>query len=113
MLTGLFDINPDLTISLGHLGEGLPFTLPRLEHRLSKQRDRIGRGNAQWPVSHYFNENFRMTTSGHFHTRALYDALGEIRADRVLFSVDCRYESRQTQRAGSTPLCCRTTTAKR
>lgn len=95
MLSGLFDIHLDLTIILGHRGEGLPFTLPRLEHRLSKQRDGIGRGNAQRPVSHYLNENFRLTTSGHFHTRTLYDALGEIGADRVLFSVDCRYESMQ------------------
>lgn len=95
MLSGLFDTHPDLTIILGHLGEGLPFNLPRLEHRLSKQRDGIGRGSAQRSVSHYFNENFLLTTSGHFHTRTLYDALSEIGADRVLFSVDYRYESMQ------------------
>jgi predicted TIM-barrel fold metal-dependent hydrolase len=95
MLSGLFDTHPDIAIILGHLGEGLPFTLPRLEHRLSKQRDGIGRGSSQHTVSHYFNRNFLLTTSGHFHTRTLYNALGEIGADRLLFSVDYPYESMQ------------------
>jgi predicted TIM-barrel fold metal-dependent hydrolase len=95
MLSGLFDTHPDITIILGHLGEGLPFTLPRLEHRLSKQRDGIGRGSAKHTVSHYFNRNFLLTTSGHFHTRTLYNALGEIGADRVLFSIDYPYETMQ------------------
>ncbi|MFI7005368.1 hypothetical protein [Streptomyces sp. NPDC050145] len=34
MLSGLFDEHPNLQIILGHLGEGLPLLLPRLEHRL-------------------------------------------------------------------------------
>ncbi|MCX4792122.1 MULTISPECIES: hypothetical protein [unclassified Streptomyces] len=34
-----------------------------------------------------------LTTSGHFHTRTLYDTIGEIGTDRVLFSVDYPYES--------------------
>ncbi|MCW0355601.1 amidohydrolase family protein [Pantoea ananatis] len=34
MLSGLFDRHPGLKIILGHLGEALPFTLPRVEHRL-------------------------------------------------------------------------------
>ena len=38
MLSGLFDRYPNLTVILGHLGEGLPLMLPRLEHRLRMQR---------------------------------------------------------------------------
>ena len=34
MLSGLFDRHPSIQVILGHLGEGLPYTLPRLEHRL-------------------------------------------------------------------------------
>lgn len=95
MLSGLFDTHPDLTIILGHLGEGLPFTLPRLEHRLKKQHEGSGRGTAQESVSHYFNRNFLLTTSGHFHTRTLHNAIAEIGSDRVLFSVDYPYETMQ------------------
>jgi predicted TIM-barrel fold metal-dependent hydrolase len=93
MLSGLFDTRPDLNIILGHLGEGLPFLLPRLEDRLYKQREGIGLGAAQRRVSEYFNDNFWVTTSGHFHTRSLDNTISAIGADRVMFSVDYPYES--------------------
>jgi predicted TIM-barrel fold metal-dependent hydrolase len=96
MLSGLFDKYPNLTIILGHLGEGLPFMLPRLEHRLSMQRDGQGLGSAKLPVSHYFSRNFYLTTSGHFHTKGLLDAISEIGVDRLLFSADYPYESMVT-----------------
>lgn len=95
MLCGLFDRHPGLQVILGHLGEGLPFTLPRLEHRLRMQRHGAGLGSAKEPVSHYFNRNFLLTTSGHFHTRTLECAINEIGSDRVLFSVDYPYETMQ------------------
>lgn len=53
MLSGLFDTYPDIQIVLGHLGEGLPFLLPRLEHRLHKQREGAGLGAAKRRVSEY------------------------------------------------------------
>lgn len=95
MLSGLFDRLPEIQIILGHLGEGLPFTLPRLEHRLHKQREGAGLGAAKEPVGHYFNNNFVLTTSGHFHTRTLQAAMSEIGVDRVLFSTDYPYETMQ------------------
>lgn len=95
MLSGLFDRHPGVQVILGHLGEGLPFTLPRLEHRLYMQRNGTGLGAAQEPVSHYFNRNFLLTTSGHFHTRTLECALSEIGSDRVMFSVDYPCETMQ------------------
>jgi gamma-resorcylate decarboxylase len=95
MLSGLFDRYPGVQVVLGHLGEGLPFTLPRLEHRLRMQRHGAGLGSAKEPVSHYFNRNFLITTSGHFHTRTLECAINEIGSDRVMFSVDYPYETMQ------------------
>ena len=95
MLSGLFDRLPSIQVILGHLGEGLPFTLPRLEHRLYKQREGSGLGEAAQPVGHYFNNNFLLTTSGHFHTRTLQAAISEIGVDRVLFSSDYPYETMQ------------------
>jgi predicted TIM-barrel fold metal-dependent hydrolase len=92
MLSGLFDRYPSIQIILGHLGEGLPFLLPRLEHRLNMQRDGVGLGAARRSVSEYFNDNFYITTSGHFHTRTLFNTISEIGADRVMFSADYPYE---------------------
>jgi predicted TIM-barrel fold metal-dependent hydrolase len=93
MLSGLFDTYPGIQIIVGHLGEGLPFLLPRLEHRLNKQHEGAGLGTARRKVSEYLSNNFILTTSGHFHTRTLLNAISEIGSDRLLFSVDYPYES--------------------
>ncbi|ADG78127.1 O-pyrocatechuate decarboxylase OS=Tsukamurella paurometabola (strain ATCC 8368 / DSM / CCUG 35730 / CIP 100753 / JCM 10117 / KCTC 9821 / NBRC 16120 / NCIMB 702349 / NCTC 13040) OX=521096 GN=Tpau_1503 PE=4 SV=1 [Tsukamurella paurometabola] len=92
MLGGIFDEFPGLQVIVGHLGEGLSILLPRLEHRLRKQRNGIGLGTAQLPVGDYFRRNFYVTTSGHFHTKAVLSAVSELGVDRVLFSVDYPYE---------------------
>jgi hypothetical protein len=44
-------------------------------------------------VSEYFNNNFYVTTSGHSHTRTLFNTISEIGVDRVMFSVDYPYET--------------------
>jgi gamma-resorcylate decarboxylase len=93
MLSGLFDRHPGVQIIIGHLAEGLPFLLPRLEHRLDKQKDGVGLGSARRKVSEYFNDNFYATTSGHFHTRTLFNTIAELGVDRVLFSADYPYET--------------------
>ncbi|QBR04284.1 amidohydrolase family protein [Paraburkholderia pallida] len=93
MLSGLFDRYPNLSIILGHLGEGLPLMLPRLEHRLRMQHEGIGLGAAKRPVGEYLSHNFYITTSGHFHTAGLHAAIAEIGTDRVMFSVDYPYEN--------------------
>ncbi|WP_394940972.1 amidohydrolase family protein [Psychromicrobium sp. YIM B11713] len=95
MLSGLFDQHPGVQIILGHLGEGLPLMLPRLEHRLHKQHAGVGLGAAQRSPSEYFRQNFYITTSGHFHTKGLHNTLSELGTDRVLFSVDYPYEDMQ------------------
>ncbi|RRV10535.1 amidohydrolase [Pseudomonas sp. v388] len=96
MMSGLFDKYPNLQIILGHLGEGLPILLPRLEWRLQMQKDGEGLGQAQKPLSHYFNKNFSLTTSGHFHSKSLHNAIAEIGIDRLMFSVDYPYEDMES-----------------
>jgi gamma-resorcylate decarboxylase len=93
MLSGLFDRHPGVQVILGHLAEGLPFLLPRLEHRLDKQKDGAGLGAARRKVSEYFSANFYATTSGHFHTRTLFNTIAELGVDRVMFSADYPYET--------------------
>ena len=95
MGSGLFDEYPKLHIILGHLGEGLPFNMWRVDHRLSKLRRGEALGDnprAQRPLIHYLRENFFVTTSGNFRTPALANAIAEIGVDRVLYSVDYPFE---------------------
>jgi 2,3-dihydroxybenzoate decarboxylase len=96
ILSGLFDRFPGLRIILGHMGEGLPFLLPRVEHRLRHMSPAV-RGKQLKPVTFYLRENFYVTTAGAFRTQALIDTLLEIGADRLLFSVDYPYETVQEQ----------------
>jgi len=91
MLSGLFDRFPGLKLIVGHLGEGLPFLLPRVEHRLRHVRPE-SRGAAQRPLTSYLTSNLWLTTSGTFRSAALLTTLLEVGSDRVLFSVDYPYE---------------------
>lgn len=92
MLSGVFDRFPDLQVVLGHLGEGLPYMLPRMQHRLDEQREGTKGSKALRRPSHYFANNFHVTTSGHFHTKPFLEAIDQIGADRMMFSVDYPYE---------------------
>jgi 2,3-dihydroxybenzoate decarboxylase len=96
ILSGLFDRFPRLRIILGHLGEGLPFLLPRVESRLRHMSPKV-RGKQQKPVTSYLRENFYLTTAGNFRTQAFIDTLLEIGPDRLLYSVDYPYETAQEQ----------------
>jgi predicted TIM-barrel fold metal-dependent hydrolase len=88
--SGLFDEYPRLNIILGHLGEMLPFTIWRFEHR--QVVDPRGMNLKKKP-SLYFYENFYVTTSGNFRTQALINTILEMGADRILYSTDYPYES--------------------
>lgn len=87
--SGVFDELPNVQVILGHLGEGLPFGIWRVDHRISRGAVAM---KAKLPMKHYLQENFYITTSGNFRTPALADVLQEVGADRVLYSVDYPYE---------------------
>lgn len=89
MGSGLFDEYPKLKVILGHLGEGLPFGIWRVDNRISRTSVRP---KAKLPMAHYLRENFYITTSGVFRSQALIDVILEVGADRVLYSVDYPYE---------------------
>lgn len=92
MGSGLFDRHPDLQLVLGHLGEGLPALIWRIDHRVENEP----RG---YPCSHsfqhYFSHNFHVTTSGNFRSSALQVALQEIGIERIMFSTDFPFEEMQ------------------
>ena len=92
MASGLFDRHPGLKIVLGHLGEGLPFNMWRVDNRNGWVKAPKSYP-AKKPLSEYFQQNFWLTTSGNFRTQTLIDAMMEIGADRVLFSTDWPFEN--------------------
>ena len=96
MLSGLFDRFPGLRIIVGHLGEGLPFLLPRVDHRLRHAHPE-SHGKHQRPLMDYLRENIFLTTSGTWRTPALLNTLMEVGADRLLFSIDYPFENMQEQ----------------
>jgi 2,3-dihydroxybenzoate decarboxylase len=89
--SGLFDDHPNLKIVLGHLGEGIPVQLWRIDGRNGwmKEPHRYAAKNG---VGHYFRKHFHLTTSGNFHTPSLVNAITEMGADRLMFSVDWPFE---------------------
>ena len=89
MGSGLFDEYPKLRMILGHLGEGLPFGIWRVDNRISRTSVRP---KAKLPIAHYLRENFYITTSGNFRTPTLTEVMAEVGADRVLYSVDFPFE---------------------
>jgi 2,3-dihydroxybenzoate decarboxylase len=92
MGSGLFDAYPDLRIILGHMGEGLPYSMWRIDHRNAWVKT-TPKYPAKRKIVDYFNENFYLTTSGNFRTQTLIDAILEIGADRILFSTDWPFEN--------------------
>ncbi|HEV2663141.1 MAG TPA: amidohydrolase family protein [Ktedonobacteraceae bacterium] len=90
MASGLFDDCPQLSIILGHLGEGLPSSMWRVDHHNGWMK--LHTYPARESFRYYFERNFFLTTSGNFNTQALLDALLVIGADHLLFSVDWPFE---------------------
>ena len=90
MGSGLFDDYPKLRMILGHLGEGLPCNIWRIDNRVS--RTMAARPKAKLPIGHYLRENFYVTTSGNFRTQTLTEVMLEVGADHILYSVDYPFE---------------------
>ena len=68
IVTGVFDEFPNLVVVIGHLGEGLPFWLDRLDRQFAGGR-RSKEGSPHWRAkrlpSEYFRDNFYISSSGH------------------------------------------------
>ncbi|MBL0419647.1 amidohydrolase [Ramlibacter sp. AW1] len=92
MACGLFDRHPGLKIVLGHLGEGLPYSIWRVDNRNAWVQTPKAYP-AKRALGDYFRENFWITTSGNFRTQTLIDAILEMGSDRILFSTDWPFEN--------------------
>ena len=92
IMSGLFDRFPKLKIVLGHMGEGIPFWLQRIDNRYLLEVKIGACEKLRKLPSEYFLENFVITTSGVTSMPALRLSLDVLGVDRILFAADFPYE---------------------
>jgi uncharacterized protein len=88
ILSGAFDRYPSLQVIIGHLGEGLPFMMPRSERMLSQELTKLAR-----PLGAYLHENLHYTFSGFTFLAPFLDLFLEVGVNHILFSADYPYAS--------------------
>ena len=93
VFAGVFDAYPRLRMILGHLGEGLPFAMHRLNDHTWRSAAR--RGLKKTPLQ-YIRENLLVTTSGNWYEPAFLCTLLALGADNILFAIDWPYEANKT-----------------
>ena len=93
ILGGVFDTYPQLQIVVGHMGEGLPFMLERLDIMP------VAMTSLNHPISFYLRHNVHYTFGGFNFTPTFLDLLLEVGADRIMFSADHPYSSMAQARA--------------
>jgi len=99
--SGVFDKYPNLKIILGHMGEGIPYYLWRIDNQwevsnqqlpVQAEKGRPGSYCLKKP-SEYFKKNFYLSTSGVFWPPVLQFVNSVLGPDRVLFATDYPLES--------------------
>ena len=92
IMSGTFARYPRLKVILGHIGEGIPFWLQRIDNRYLLQV-KIG-AVTRLPrlPSEYFLDNFVITTAGVTSMPALRLSIDVLGAERILFAADFPYE---------------------
>ena len=88
ILGGAFDRYPSLQLVIGHMGEALPFMLPRIDFTLPTDVTKLDR-----PIAAYLRENLHYTFGGFNWTQTFLDLLLQVGVDRIMFSADYPYRS--------------------
>lgn len=83
VVAGVFEELPTLKLIVGHMGEGLPFHLDRIENMLSP----VVKGQSL-TVAETLRRNLYLTTSGYNTDAPLLCAIAAFGLDRIMFSVD-------------------------
>jgi 2,3-dihydroxybenzoate decarboxylase len=89
---GVFDRFPTARLLLGHMGEGLPFVLWRLDSRWNFHNHHGVKLDRDKP-SEYLRENLYVVTSGVCSAPPLLASMQAIGADHILFGTDYPFES--------------------
>jgi predicted TIM-barrel fold metal-dependent hydrolase len=93
VFAGVFDAFPRLKFILGHLGEGLPFAMHRMNDHTAPAA--LRRGLKKTPIE-YIKDNLLVTTSGNWFEPAFLCTLLALGADNIMFAVDWPYEANTT-----------------
>ena len=93
-LGGVFDQFPNLQIVVGHMGEALPFMLPRMDNIMSVEVTKVKR-----PISAYLRENVYYTFSAFNFNQNFLDLMLQVGVDRIMFSADYPYAPMAEARA--------------
>jgi predicted TIM-barrel fold metal-dependent hydrolase len=99
VLSGVFEKHPNLKCVLGHLGEGIPFLIARMDEALSR--------GSKIKFRETFSSHFSVTTSGFFSNPALLCTMQELGIDRIMFSIDWPFvkNTTGTEWLKTVPLC--------
>jgi 2,3-dihydroxybenzoate decarboxylase len=95
ILAGVFDRFPRLRIVIGHLGEGLPYWLFRIDfmHARMVAADRYASvRKLERKPSDYIRENIWITTSGMAWEPPILYAQSVLGVDRILYAMDYPYQ---------------------
>ncbi len=95
IMSGAFDRFPRLRLVVGHLGEGIPFWLFRVDHfhaGIVKTRRYANVRPLQKKPSDYMRENVYVTTSGMAWEPAILYTRSVLGGDRVLYAMDYPYQ---------------------
>ena len=95
VVSGAFDRFPRLKVVLGHLGEGLPYWLFRIDfmHGASVRSGRYAsQPKLERRASEYLSDNFYYTTSGMAWTPPIRYVQSVMGMDRVMYAMDYPYQ---------------------
>jgi predicted TIM-barrel fold metal-dependent hydrolase len=93
--SGLFDRFPRLKIILGHLGEGLPFIMQRIDWAYIRPFAPALRPKNLKKPSEYLKNNVWVTTSGNYYKPAFDCTCEALGVERILLGTDYPYEESQ------------------
>lgn len=96
MLGGVFDRYPKLQVVIGHMGEALPFMMPRMEGLVAKLPPGAG---PQKPLGDYLRQNLHYTFGGFNFASTFQILLSTVGPERIMYSVDYPYGSMTEARA--------------
>ena len=89
---GVLDQFPKLQVVLGHMGEGLPYWLYRLDFMHGRVRIPFDRPKLKLTPSEYIKRNYYITTSGMNWEPTLKFCIEVLGADRIMWAIDYPYQ---------------------
>jgi hypothetical protein len=89
VLGGVFDQFPNLKIIIGHMGEGLTFFMPRMEHMMRPSMTKLKK-----PIPDYMRENVYYTFSGFNFLPNFINLVSQVEVEeRIMFATDYPFGS--------------------